>query len=704
MENSEFLMPEWAKEILNKRINKLTPPQELAIKAGLLDGKNIVVSSPTASGKTLIGELAMLKAFKERKKAVYIAPMRAIATEKYEEFKINHPYAKCGLFIGDYTESDWKLSQYDFIFASTEKFDSMLRNSLDSFYNIGCVVYDEIHLLADQSRGPTLEFLITLNRELFTNAQVIALSATIENAEELARWMNAELVKSDFRPVKVRKEIYLNGELRGDEKIKLNGIFSDPLSNIVSWLIHENKKAIIFAMTKRNAVSSAKIIANILSPKLDRDDKESLKKVSNEILHVLDYPTSQCEEEAGLVSRGVAFHHAGLLNKQRKLIEDSFKNGPIKFICATPTLAMGVNMPANTIVISSIYRFSENGSAPISKMEVDQMMGRAGRPTYDKEGTAIVISRTEREFDFIKEKYIDGELEPVMPSLRDPEDVARFVLALSCMNIYNDKDKVLSFFAKTFTGFLGEELDEKVDTAIQKLSDYNLIETKNLQATRLGRLINALYLSPSTGIIFQRFAERLTDDAEIDEIPILHLLSVSKDVPMMNLKMSEYEDYEEESTESNLIAEQDLVDYDRYISQLKLAHILQDWINEKTERYIEETYGLSPGELYNIIQTIRWMAYSLKEVVRFNNCNMNYFIKLETRIVEGVKEELLPLVKLPNIGRVRARRLYSNGFKTVNSIKEANIETLSRILGKGVAEKLKEYLAKDNKEKTLKDI
>ncbi len=704
MEESEFSMPEWAKEILDKRIKKLTPPQMLAIKAGLFDGRSIVVASPTASGKTLIGELAMLKSLKEKKKAIYIAPMRAIATEKYEEFKANHPYAKSGLFIGDYTESDWKLSQYDFIFASTEKFDSMLRNSLNSFYNIGCIVYDEIHLLADPGRGPTLEFLMTLNKELFPNAQVVALSATIENAEDLAKWVNAELVKSDFRPVKVRKEIYLDGNLEGDEKIKLNNVFHDPLSNTVSWLINENKKAIIFAMTKRSAVSFAKTIAALLSPKLRKEDRETLQRISNDVLHVLDYPTSQCEEEADLVRRGVAFHHAGLLNKQRKLIEDNFRDGQIRFICATPTLAMGVNMPANTIIISSIYRFSENGSAPISKMEVDQMMGRAGRPTYDKEGTAIIIARTEREYDFIKEKYIDGDLEPVIPSIGDPEEVAKFVLALSCLNIYNKKEKIQSFFEKTFTSFLGEDLEDKVDSAIDNLVENELIDEKTLQATGLGRLINALYLSPSTGIIFQRFAEKLRADSELDELPVLHLLATGKDVPMMNLKMSEYEKYEEESAEAELIAEQSLVDYDRYVSQLKLAHILQDWINEKTERYLEETYGLSPGELYNIIQTLRWMAYSLKEVIRFNNVNTTYFMKLETRITEGIKEELLPLVRLPNIGRMRARRLYSNGFKTVSSIREARIETLSNILGRGVAEKLKEYLTKENAEKTLKDI
>ncbi|MCW1294205.1 MAG: DEAD/DEAH box helicase [Candidatus Parvarchaeota archaeon] len=704
METSEIAIPDWARELLDKRIKKLTPPQSLAIRAGLFDGRNLVISSPTASGKTLIGELAMLRSLKMGRKAIYVAPMRAIATEKYEEFKAAHPYARCGLFIGDYAESDWHLDRYDFIFASTEKLDSMLRNSLSSFRDIGCIVYDEIHLLADPDRGPTLEFLITLNRELFPRAQVIALSATIENAEDLSKWLDAGLVRSSFRPVKIRREIYLDGELTGDERIKLDGTFQDPLSDIISWLIKDNKKAIIFTMTKKNAVSAAKTISFLLSPKLKKEEKEALAGISDDILRVLDYPTPQCEEEAALVRRGVAFHHAGLLNRQRKIIEDNFRDGPIRFICATPTLALGVNMPANTIIITSIYRFSQGGAVPIPKMEVEQMTGRAGRPAYDKEGTAVIISRTQREYDFIKEKYIEGGLEPILSSLGDSDETAKFTLALSCMGTYNERGKILSFFGRTFAGFLGEDMDEKVDTAVELLAENGLINGRTFEATRLGRLVNSLYLSPLTGILFQRFAEKLDEETKVSDLAVLHLLSVSRGVPSMSLKAAEYDKYEEESAEAELVADEKLVDYDRYVSQLKLAHILQDWIEEKTERYIEEVYGLPPGELYNLLQTIKWMAYGLKEIVRFNGVRTSYFMKLERRIIEGVKEELLPLISLPNIGRVRARKLYSNGFKTLMSIKEARLEDLSRILGKGIAGQVKAYLTEKPDEPSLKDI
>lgn len=208
-------IPEELYEILEKEITELRPAQEKSIKKGLLEGKNLLVCTPTASGKTLIAELAALKSIIEgRGKAVYIAPLKALASEKYNDF--NRKYnliAKIALSIGDIDSADSFLSDYDLIVTTSEKFDSLMRHNSGWIANIATVVVDEIHLLNDQGRGPTLEILLTILKQLLKNAQIIALSATIGNAEELAEWLNAGLVVDEWRPVKLHKGVYYEGKI-----------------------------------------------------------------------------------------------------------------------------------------------------------------------------------------------------------------------------------------------------------------------------------------------------------------------------------------------------------------------------------------------------------------------------------------------------------------------------------------------------------
>ena len=208
-------IPKELYKILEKEIIKLRPAQEKSIKKGLLEGRNLLVCTPTASGKTLIAELAALKSIIEGKgKTVYIVPLKALASEKFKDFKRKYSQiAKIALSIGDIDSADPFLVEYDLIVTTSEKLDSLLRHHAPWISNIKTVVIDEIHLLNDHERGPTLEILLTILKQLLKNAQIIGLSATIGNAEELAEWLNADLVVDDWRPVKLHKGIYLDGEV-----------------------------------------------------------------------------------------------------------------------------------------------------------------------------------------------------------------------------------------------------------------------------------------------------------------------------------------------------------------------------------------------------------------------------------------------------------------------------------------------------------
>ena len=208
-------IPKELYEILEKEITKLRPAQEKSIKEGLLDGNNLLVCTPTASGKTLIAELAALKSIIGGKgKAVYIVPLKALASEKYRDFKRRYDkVAKVALSIGDIDSADPFLSDYDLIVTTSEKLDSLIRHHAPWLTNIATIIIDEIHLLNDTERGPTLEILITILKQLLKNVQIIGLSATIGNAQELAEWLDAKLVVDEWCPVKLHKGIYLDGEI-----------------------------------------------------------------------------------------------------------------------------------------------------------------------------------------------------------------------------------------------------------------------------------------------------------------------------------------------------------------------------------------------------------------------------------------------------------------------------------------------------------
>jgi helicase len=208
-------IPKELYKILEKEIKELRPAQAKSVEKGLLDGKNLLVCTPTASGKTLIAELAALKSIIEGKgKAIYIVPLKALASEKYKDFKKRYDgTAKVVLSIGDIDSADSYLVDYDLIITTSEKLDSLIRHHAPWLSMVSTIVIDEIHLLNDPGRGPTLEILITILRQLLKKSQIIALSATIGNPEELSEWLGADLVEDDWRPVKLHKGVYLDGEV-----------------------------------------------------------------------------------------------------------------------------------------------------------------------------------------------------------------------------------------------------------------------------------------------------------------------------------------------------------------------------------------------------------------------------------------------------------------------------------------------------------
>ncbi len=203
-----------ATHLHERNLQELRPCQYKAIQAGLFEQKNILICTPTASGKTLVGEMAFLQATRLGKKALYIVPLKALANEKFGEFTARYPQLRVAKSIGDSDSAQEYLASYDVIVTTTEKVDSLLRHQSSWIHTVGVSIIDEIHLLNDASRGPTLEIVITILRQLLgKNMQLIGLSATIGNAQELASWLQAELVLDTWRPAKLHHAIYEEGTI-----------------------------------------------------------------------------------------------------------------------------------------------------------------------------------------------------------------------------------------------------------------------------------------------------------------------------------------------------------------------------------------------------------------------------------------------------------------------------------------------------------
>ncbi|MEA2089698.1 MAG: DEAD/DEAH box helicase, partial [Thermoproteota archaeon] len=222
MKIEELPIPEAVKAVVIKSgIEELYPPQEEAVRAGALEGKNFVLASPTASGKTLIAELCALKHVVEQDgKVLYLTPLRALASEKYEEFKKYTPIRKkngrrirVGISTGDYDNSDPWLEKYDIIIATNEKADSLLRHRARWMDQLSLLIADEVHLLNDTSRGPTLEVVLARLMQVNPEAQLLALSATVRNAEEAAEWLKASFITTNWRPVTLKEGVILNNRM-----------------------------------------------------------------------------------------------------------------------------------------------------------------------------------------------------------------------------------------------------------------------------------------------------------------------------------------------------------------------------------------------------------------------------------------------------------------------------------------------------------
>ena len=697
-------LPEPALKFLkNEGFSELYPPQAQSIKAGLIDGKSVLVSAPTASGKTLIATIAMISFLsKNSGKVIYLSPLRALASEKFLEFKKLEKVPigkkiKIGISTGDFENVDKNLEKSDILILTNERMDSLIRHGPEWIDDIGLVIADEVHLIGDQDRGPTLEMILTKMKNLENKPQIVGLSATITNAEEISEWLDAELVNDDWRPVPLAEGVYDNGgvTMHDGKYFEIDSTLRGPSVDLGAESVKEGGQSLLFAETRTRSASLATKASDVISRLLEESERNELEKISKKILSSNEH-TQVVKTLAELVKKGVAFHHAGLNQNCRQTIETEFRNGRIKLLSSTPTLAAGVNLPARRVVISNINRYNAKVGAnrPISVLEYKQLCGRAGRPQYDKFGEAIIVGNSNT--DEIIDYYINGEPEPIESKITEDKALRIHILSLIVTTPGIKKEELLDFFLDTLGGLQSSKATIKfgIDIAVRFLLKEELLIKKGdrFVATEFGKKVSKLYIDPLTATEFRRAIEDVSEGRS-HTFGFLHLISNCEEFfPKFSLRQKDYEQASLliENHSSELI--EPISEYDCNRSLLAL----NAWITESTEVSLADNLKIESGDIHRMVETSDWLVYCLRELSKELE-RVDLLDELDTlrkRISYGIREELLDLVKIKGIGRVRARKLFKNGIKTLDDLASIPVNKLAEIdkIGSTLADNIKSQL------------
>ena len=695
-----------------KGISELYPPQEQAVRAGLLDGKSLVVASPTASGKTLLALLAAYRKAKEqRRKVIYLAPLRALASEKYAEFS---EMTRFGIYTnistGDYDSSGESLGRADVIVLTNERFDSVMRHRVSWLNSVGLFIADEVHLAGNYSRGPTLEMILTKALHLGLDAQLLALSATISNVRTLAEWLHAIPVEVDWRPVPLRQGVYDYSRILftdGEEHQVPRSTYGAPI-DVAMDTVKAGGQALIFASTRRRAVSLATRAAELTQRQLSPDEKKATSEASRRIL-TSGEETSLSKLLAEVVAKGSAFHHAGLEAEHRRIVEEYYRARALKLLAATPTLAAGVNLPARRVVIADMTRYDaeHGGNSEISVLEYRQMAGRAGRPQYDDHGETVMIPPQSAPSEDFLEHYAKESPEPIQSRLSDESSMRSHTLATIATGSGTSKADLDSLFGKTLLAMQigAKETGRLTEKALGYLLGERLLESHGnlFYATEFGRRVSMLYIDPVTGVMF-RDSVRHAEPGRNYTAGMLHLVAATPDFePKFPLRSKDYDQamafLEEHSSEMlERHTSRTFADYDRVLQDMRSVMALHGWIDEWREEQLLSRLGVEPGDMHRAVDNADWLLHSLVELAKL--FKMPEMVKqgetLRMRVASGVSEELVELTTLQGVGRVRARALYSAGFRTIEDIQEAPADRLALVekVGAAIARKIKEQVSK----------
>ncbi len=672
-------VPEFADAFGFEEFNRM---QREALPGILETDHNVVASAPTASGKTALAELAICKTLRDGGTALFIAPLRALTTEKETEWE---RFESLGYSVyvvtGERDLNPRRAARADILVMTPEKTDSATRKHDSARYSfiedVDCVVIDEVHLLDSETRGGVLEVTVSRMRRL-CDPRIVALSATMPNIDDVAAWLDAPPETTyefgdDYRPVDLHAGVktYTHGENPFQDKYRrLYRAF-----DLAEPHIRDGGQSLVFVSSRQDSVRAAEKARDELaqrdvpiSSRGDYDFHNEAKELSNDSLRkaVLD---------------GVGFHHAGLARDDREAVEEWFKEGKIQLLFSTSTLAWGVNLPARCVVIRDTKHHDPlEGEVDVSPLDILQMLGRAGRPGYDDVGYGWVICDHADQNKYRRLLREGKEIES-----RLDEDLDAHLNAEIAMGTIRDLDDVMSWLETTFYYRRAQSapneydfggLRSRVRDVLDRLVSRGFVEMDDdlsIDATALGRLTSKYYLRLGTATRFATLADR--DRISADDI--LETVAGAADFRQVSARQSEVDAVDSVLTGVST----ELEDGPR-----KVLAILHASMANST-----------PSELRSDAWVIRQNALRLLSALRefldtFADARAaNLARRVEARVDNGVSSDAAALTAVDGIGANRARTLATGGLSSPAEVVDAGVTELTRAgLSQGVAERVVE--------------
>jgi len=711
----------------------LLPVQEKAIQQyGLFESRNLIVFSPTSSGKTFIGEMAAIRAARSKRKVFYLVPQKSLAEEKFVEF--TERYGEVGIRVAisnrDHREFDDQIEHGDFDIAIVvyEKMQGLLVNTPSLLTSAGLIVVDELQMITDEFRGPVLEVLLTRIVTSEASPQILGLSAVLGKTDRLEKWLKARVLIEAQRPVELRKGILCQGVFNyrehnsgadGSEDLvwdETKRQANHQLLLNVAHLAQQNEQSLIFLRDRNSTVFAARALSDLVSLPAAYEAIEDLTDMED---------TYAREVLNDLLSQGIAFHNSDLTWAERRLIEKHFRAGSIKALFSTSTLAMGMNLPAkNVFVDSQKWKYSSKFrrwvTEDITRSEYENMSGRAGRLSLASDfGRSIMVSMGDFPARAMAGHYIEGNFEDIMPTLANAP-LESHVVNLIASGLCATREELYHFLLGSFTGHeiwrqkqTIDQFRKDVDRAVDICTSCaTVLEQENhLIITELGRVCASQCLHPKTAYAFSRWAQT-AKDRFTTEFEMLVIAARSRDAEDIYVTMSTDENrragYREKIlsrarsreiahwTVFQAVAKEAHCIYE-VNKRYKLALMMDDWIAELPIKKIEQGYKVWGGAVRRVAEEFDWLLHGMAlvcETEGWGEQQVERVHDLSLRLTFGIQTDAVELarLKLPGIGRAVLRKLADAGISDQNALEAVTEDRLCEVLGPKTGKKLSEQV------------
>jgi replicative superfamily II helicase len=524
-------IPEQVLEVWQDTLGpRLLPVQSKAIRRGILGEnvqgdkplENMIISAPTGSGKSFCAELAVARTLMSRRRAVMLCPLKSLAEQKHKQFMTTFGRlgVRCIVATGDHPENDLALMRGDYQIAVAiyEKFDLLLAHSLDALGNIGLVVVDEIQTISDPGRGAILERLLTRIRASVYSPRIIALSAVLgehgKSVAALAEWLQASIIEETSRPVDLLRGVVADGSYRfrsfnsgldGSDSFAKESSPDDQFESFVEQIRTAPGTAIVFLKSRLETVDRAMRLASRVNWE---PATEAIDSLGDEEPSFLNRTLRQ------LLSRGVAFHNSDLSASQRRIVEEAFASQKVKVLFSTTTLAMGVNLSADTVYLETVKYAGPNydgrpSLVPVTRAEFDNMTGRAGRlpaTAVTRPGRAVVMADNNFEREILWQTYISSERDEPLVSSFDSLPLEDWGLHMIASGLAHDESSLARVCGCTLWASLGNPVPvEHIHSATSRLLSLGYLrsdESGGFSISPLGRGVACSGLSVADGSFY----------------------------------------------------------------------------------------------------------------------------------------------------------------------------------------------------------